>query len=194
MCHVLLYSLIPTQTSPPMQANWDANLGISTSMLSVLLSMKVTGLKKIRGYANILLQKPSLLLKLNWSNPITKLIKNLLSNTFLQKWNNFEPTKYKEKIKFESIVCHYWLAYNIFSDPWPKQCNRSCSYFKSYGSPACCAYLGKGLTWTEAQSSCQALGGRLPEVYDALDNDRILAIRVLLLTYFFSFIILPNLT
>jgi len=151
-------------------------------------------IKKIRGYANILLQKPSLLLKLNWSNPITKLIKNLLSNTFLQKWNNFEPTKYKEKIKFESIVCHYWLAYNIFSDPWPKQCNRSCSYFKSYGSPACCAYLGKGLTWTEAQSSCQALGGRLPEVYDALDNDRILAIRVLLLTYFFSFIILPNLT
>ncbi len=46
MCHVLLYSLIPTQTAPPMQANWDAKLGISTSMLSVLLSMKVTGLKR----------------------------------------------------------------------------------------------------------------------------------------------------
>ncbi len=57
-------------------------------------------------------------------------------------------------------------------------------YKKSDGTCACGFYLEKGLTWTQAKDRCFAQGARLPEIYNADDNDAILKLKVIELCYF----------
>ena len=59
------------------------------------------------------------------------------------------------------------------------------TYTKADGRQACGFFLGRGLSWTEANAKCLQLGARLPVITTAQENQDVLDVQV----YYFHLVV-----